>query len=280
MQTLVYSNGKWAKNVFWENDLGLHRADGVVEVLIAKIGVPFHWPDHYERLIAGCDGYIPLEKLPPESEILEKVKLLMSKEGGDCSIIHVLITSGDSDDLKLPLNIPKLALNIWTFKQPPHKPPSLKTIKEKRRVPQYKLTCDYGTVRRNTKIVQKAGFDSFLYWDPEKGILEGPYENIFFVKNDGSLITPGNGMLPGVTRKVALELARASGIFKKVEERRVDLKDLEDSAEAFLTSTTKGVAPVRRVDDFNFKINKESLTTRLRSNFLQYSENYFNEHAV
>lgn len=65
------------------------------------------------------------------------------------------------------------------------------------------------------------------------------------VRNDtASLITAQRGILLGVTRHVALRLARGEGLEIEYRPPRLD----EDFDEAFLTSSSRGVAPIVMID--------------------------------
>ncbi len=78
-------------------------------------------------------------------------------------------------------------------------------------------------------------------------VTEGSASNIFLVRG-GVLITPEleGGILSGVTRDLILELARAGN--RPVECRRVDAEELTGADEIWLTSSTKEVIPVTRLD--------------------------------
>jgi D-alanine transaminase len=76
---------------------------------------------------------------------------------------------------------------------------------------------------------------------------EGAASNIFVVK-DGILLAPPKNhlMLPGITYDVVLELAQADGI--KLEVRPVAESELRGADEAWLTSSTKEVLAIVRLD--------------------------------
>ena len=76
---------------------------------------------------------------------------------------------------------------------------------------------------------------------------EGSASNIFVV-NDGVLLAPpkNNLMLPGITYDVVLELAQANGIKHQV--RPVTESELRGADEAWLTSSTKEVLAIVRLD--------------------------------
>jgi branched-chain amino acid aminotransferase len=78
--------------------------------------------------------------------------------------------------------------------------------------------------------------------DESGNLTEGRGSNIFLVK-DGRVATPkGQNVLEGITRGVAMNLAR--GLDMPVEERDLDLYDAYVADEAFLTSTSLCILPV------------------------------------
>ncbi|HKQ96642.1 MAG TPA: aminotransferase class IV, partial [Candidatus Polarisedimenticolia bacterium] len=92
-------------------------------------------------------------------------------------------------------------------------------------------------------------------------IAEGASSNLFVVK-EGRLATPGPeaGLLSGITRAAVLETARAA----RLDVRETDLlpADLTGADEAFLTSTLKGVLPIRRVDGWPIRDGRPGPVTR------------------
>ena len=76
-------------------------------------------------------------------------------------------------------------------------------------------------------------------------LLEGLSSNAFFVK-DGKVFTAGAGVLEGVTRKTVLEIC--THLVVPVEYSAVRLDEIPDCDEAFITSTSRGVLPVIKID--------------------------------
>ena len=60
------------------------------------------------------------------------------------------------------------------------------------------------------------------------------------------MITPTGDVLPGITRSAVLELAAD---LLEVVERPVSCSELAQADELFITSTTKEILPIVRVDD-------------------------------
>lgn len=78
-------------------------------------------------------------------------------------------------------------------------------------------------------------------------VTEGAASNVLVVR-DGEVITPplAPTLLPGITRSVVLELARSEGY--PVAERAVAEAELRAATEIWLTSSTREVLPVTRLD--------------------------------
>ena len=78
-------------------------------------------------------------------------------------------------------------------------------------------------------------------------VTEGAASNIFVVKN-GRLVTPPKGpfILPGITRDLVVEIARAKGI--PCDELPVKIETLTSADEVWLTSSTKEILPITRID--------------------------------
>ena len=91
-----------------------------------------------------------------------------------------------------------------------------------------------------------AGCDEAILLNEQGYLAEGSATNIFLVKKSLSLegrgqvrvlVTPSleSGVLPGITREAVLEIAQASNI--KTMERQVELKELIEAEEAFVTNS-------------------------------------------
>ncbi|MFN6991619.1 MAG: aminotransferase class IV [Fervidobacterium sp.] len=84
-------------------------------------------------------------------------------------------------------------------------------------------------------------------------VCEGTFSNLFLIK-DRKIVTPSieSGILDGITRMYAIKFFKEIGW--QVEERFVELKELYESDEAFLTHTSRGIVPVNSIG----KIEKKS----------------------
>jgi branched-chain amino acid aminotransferase len=90
--------------------------------------------------------------------------------------------------------------------------------------------------------------------------------NLFFVRG-GTVYTPSLecGILSGITRSIVLDVARRHGI--KLEQGQFPAEQLRTADEAFITSTTKDLVPVKTVDGVALKSAPGSVTRRLAQHF-------------
>lgn len=91
-----------------------------------------------------------------------------------------------------------------------------------------------------------AGVDDALMLDLDGFVAETNATNVFIVQ-DGVLITPlPDACLPGITRKIVMELSGELGI--KLEERRVSTSECHSADEMFTTGTMGELSPVLELD--------------------------------
>ena len=89
------------------------------------------------------------------------------------------------------------------------------------------------------------GADNVVLVDAQGNLVEGPGFNIFVLR-EGTISTPARGMLEGITRRTAIELAEQ--LRYVVVERDLPLEQARDADEVFITSTAGGIVPVTRID--------------------------------
>jgi para-aminobenzoate synthetase/4-amino-4-deoxychorismate lyase len=79
-------------------------------------------------------------------------------------------------------------------------------------------------------------------------VLEAGRANLFIVTEGGIATPPADGrILPGTARAATLDLAAELGV--SAAERPLHLDDLREADDLFLTSSLRGIRPVRGVDD-------------------------------
>jgi branched-chain amino acid aminotransferase len=98
-------------------------------------------------------------------------------------------------------------------------------------------------------------------------VAEGTFSNVFFVKNQ-VVLTPSihSGILSGITREIVIDFARELGV--PVEERFIELIELFDADELFLTHTSAEIVPISAIQGIPKSIGP--ITQELMRGFRAY----------
>jgi branched-chain amino acid aminotransferase len=120
-----------------------------------------------------------------------------------------------------------------------------------------KLNCVLASIQAT-----QAGADEALMLDPH-GFVATCNSTHFFIVRKGELWTSsGKYCLGGITRGLALEIAREAGI--PAIEKDFSLTDVYGADEAFVTGTFAGVVPVREVDGRHLTDGRGPMVERLQ----------------
>ena len=103
----------------------------------------------------------------------------------------------------------------------------------------------WGDFTQGLITAKDSGYDNTVLLDAQGYVTEGPGFNVFMVKN-GTVYTPQQGVLEGITRKVAMELCKDQHIF--VEETNISLEQFLSADELFATTTGGGIVPITRAN--------------------------------
>jgi len=254
------------------DDLVVTRGYGVFDFFRIRKGQPVFIEDHLNRFEYSAEK-LGLELPYSREEITQKVlELAAANEVSDCGI-KVILTGGYSNTGFSPgkPNVLMMASMIPTY--PEHyytKGIKLMAYQYTRETP-YTKTTNYLVPIQLRKEIEEAEAMDVLYHDGQY-ISESARSNFFIFNHDDVLITPDTNALRGITRKQVLEVAKQHF---KVEIRPLSLKETMNAKEAFMTSTTKEILPVRQVDFW--RINKSIIgnnTRKLMQLFREHIENY------
>ncbi|MGD8937388.1 MAG: D-amino acid aminotransferase [Thiogranum sp.] len=239
-------------------DRGFLFGDGVYEVIPAYGGRLFRLPQHLQRLQNSLDG-IRLDNPMSTDQWETMLKALLERNRGEAGpdndqAVYLQVTRGSA--LKRDHVFPaRVQATVYATSNPvPGMDPSvmrdgiaavtLDDIRWQR--------CDIKaiTLLANVLLRQQAtdrgAAESILIRD---GLaVEGSSSNIFVVSN-GTVQTPPKSerLLPGITRDLVLELAAQHRI--PYLESDIDENTLRSADEIWITSSTREIVPVTRLDD-------------------------------
>jgi len=113
---------------------------------------------------------------------------------------------------------------------------------------------------------RRRGFEEVILLNECGELAECTSANLFCVRGDVVLTPPlSSGCLSGVTREVLLEIGGQINL--PIREQALSLKELYGSEEVFITSTSRELLPVGRVEDHQIPRAPGPVTTRLSKAF-------------
>lgn len=261
-------------------DNGFAFGDSVYEVLRTYDRRPFLPGRHFRRLRASA-ARLGFEIQDSDVELLARVDELLARAGGGESYIRIIVSRGEGD-CSYDFDRVKGPTVVMIQKPLPPYPPShyesgirVAAVGVRRNHP---LALDPAIKSSNllnnilaVREAQARGAEEPVLLNQEGFLAEGASTNVFLARG-GTLFTPplATGILAGITREVVLELLPGLGIPGREEPLHLD--DLLSADEAFLTSTTREVVPVRQVDGTPIgKAGPGPLTRRVMEAFRAYA---------
>lgn len=245
-----YVNGQWVHPQDARipvNDVAVLRGYSAFESLRTYDRRSFHMDEHLTRLYHSAD-LLSLEIPFTREFIAGIVRDIIERNSYKHASVRLLVTGGVSDDGIYPSGQATLAVLITELGERDiqlfERGINLITTRLQRNIPEAK-TSSYATAIHALKEAARRGATDALYVNAQEQVLEGTRSNFFIFLGD-TLVTPGTGVLKGVTRNLVLALAKSHF---KIEERPIFLSELALADEAFVTSSSKEITPVIQVDD-------------------------------
>lgn len=237
-------------------DPAFTRSDAVYDTTSVWHGYFFRLDDHLDRFGRSCES---MRLVPPyeRDEIKRILAECVTRLALDDAYIQMVCTRGpfqdmlnrDPRDCKNGLIAYALPY-IWIV--PPKKQETgiNLVIASNRRIPDEAVrqtVKNYNWMDLNRGLIEAydRGGENTVLCTSSGNLAEGPGFNVWLIK-DGTLRTPRDNVLHGITRQTVFDLATALGL--KAEAGDLSAEALRDADEAFLSSTAGGIMPVTQVD--------------------------------
>jgi branched-chain amino acid aminotransferase len=227
------------------NDHGLLVGDAVFETAKVVDGVPFALRRHLARLRLSAAG-LGLEVPHDDARLRAAVAALIEANGPGVGRLRITVTSGPG-----PLGSgrgPGPPSVIMVTGPTGHWGPTTTVVtvawpRNERSAVAGLKTTSYAENVLAVRAARQAGATEALVPNLRGDLCEGTGSNVF-VGLDGRLLTPplSSGCLAGITRELVLEVSDA------VEED-LPMTVLDEADEVFITSSTRDVHPVTRIDE-------------------------------
>ena len=255
MSRIVYVNGAFepeedAKiSIF---DRGFLFGDAVYEVTAVLDGRLVDFDEHLARLDRSL-GEIEIPRPMPDEGLRELHETLIAENRVDEGIVYLEISRGpaERDFAYPPTSFPTVV--AFTQSRPIVDHPqaelgvsviTIPDIRWKRR--DIKSTSMLAQVMGKQEAKRQGAYEAWMVEDG--AVTEGTSSSAFIVDEDGVLRTQplGPHILPGVTRRAILRLAREDGV--SMAERPFSVEEAYSAREALMTAASAFVLPIVTID--------------------------------
>jgi branched-chain amino acid aminotransferase len=253
-------------------DTGLLHAAGVFTTMRAAGGRVFRLPQHLARVRESCEAlFVPLQYR--DAALGEAIGELLTRNNLTDARLRLTVTRGMSRDD--PVHGMILTPSAFITAAPMEPYPAeyyqrgmTAILLDEQKLNPYDIQAGHKTLNYFSRLsglraanTRRAG--EALWFNVHNYLQSGSISNVFIVKNR-ALITPptrsemldktardatpypASNVLPGVTRGAILDYARAAQI--EVRFAAIDVNQLLDADEVFLTNSIMGVMPICRLE--------------------------------
>lgn len=238
-------------------DRGFLYGDGIFETVRSYGGVVFRLADHLKRLYSSIKSLKIRQRLSNKEMEKAVYELLRINALKDASV-RITVSRGISKHKGFNISQNEVANVVIVANEFIPRPDKFyeKGIKadisrfrknSQGLLAKFKALNYLESIIARGEAIPKGSFET-IFLNEFGYVCEGTVSNIFMVKAN-RLKTPSLdcGVLPGITRKIVLELSSFAGM--GTEEGKFKEGELKDSDEVFVTNSLIEIIPVVRIDD-------------------------------
>ncbi len=227
-------------------DVGLLRGYAVFDLLRTINGVPFLLKEHLRRLHSSAD-MLGLRVPISDTTVTRVIEELLELNAHTEATVRLLLTGGVSSD---GMHFDPATPTFMIMTAELHSPPAsiytdgakLTLVEHTREIPEAKTTNYLTKLLGDAKTAEEGSLE--LLYHTGGIVTEGASASVFFVR-DGCILAPREHVLHGTMGAFVLDLARRDYEIRATE---VSVSDALNADEVFLTSTTRDIVPIVRID--------------------------------
>jgi len=260
----VWRNGKlipWEEATVQIMSHSVARGSGIFEYLAIystpEGPIAFRLPEHCDRLFRSAE-LLGMELVQSKEEIMagvvEAVRTNQITQG------YVKIVGLYSEEtMAITLTDRRIDLAIFAFAEGDYRKPAPPTISiclsrwrklHPETVPvEAKVAANYLNGMMARQDAQQRGFDLGVMLDTMGFLAESSVESVFMVKDGVVMTSPLGLVLSSISRRSILEAGPFKGV--KVAEKPIRKEEFLEADEIFISSTSRRVWPVHRIEDRN-----------------------------
>ncbi|GAB6158757.1 branched chain amino acid--2-keto-4-methylthiobutyrate aminotransferase [Desulfotomaculum varum] len=222
---------------------------GLFETILIQNNQPLFLKQHLRRMRASAE-FLHLA-MPPDEQLIQWIKYLLEINRLPAGKLKITLLAGEP----VPGEA-KIASRAIITVQPGQPYPTdlyetgvavglLNQVKNERSVLVKHKTLNYLENLLGREQARKNDWFEGLFCNTKGRLCEGTVSNLFIIK-DQNIITPDEreGLLPGVTREIVINLARKNNLTLTVGQ--ITIPEFLAAKEIFLTNSLFGIMPVTR----------------------------------
>ena len=242
-------------------DRGFLYGDSVYEATRTFENKAFRLERHIDRLFMSADKISLIPTYSKEAITAEVQKTIEASPYQNITI-RIVLTRGTNSDLGLDTQLSG-PNNLVIFTKEIKANPSWwitdgvsmifyqKVIEASGSLPK---TGNYQeNIFANRAALKRGAYDAFLI-NTKGHVTEGTTSNAWLIK-DNTLYTPPliDGVLDGLTRKTLIEMSIQAKLPLALVEKSLNKNDFLNADECFITSTTRNIVPVTKIENCSIK---------------------------
>ncbi len=230
------------------DDPGVRFGEGLFETMRGHNGT-IPWLERHLARLQQSIATLGLDGMPPIADVRDAAALVAASFDTATTRIRVTVTPHPTLLVEgAPVEIdPDATLTAATVRGAWH---------PGRRVAEHK-TLSFLAWRDAQRTAQATGADTALLLDIDGRLGEASTANVFCVIGGELVTAPIDGILPGITRAIVMELA-------PVRQAHLDEPTWRAADEMFVTSAVRGIVPITSCDGHDIGHGSRPLTTELR----------------
>ncbi len=254
--SVAWLNGRvvpWNEAVLPIEDRAVQFAESLYEVLPVTAGRVRLLDRHVDRMRKAAELLELAPGVPDAADWRELGARLIEEEGLVEGLLYAQLTGGVGPRAFLPEPRPRpnfcAYVRPWRFprRTEAERGIAAATLPDTRWDSAWLKTTMLLPAVLNKREAARRGADEALLTSPDGMVREGASSNLFLVEA-GRILTPPSTahVLPGITRPLVASLAGQAG--REVVEERLARERLYAADEVFITSTSRLVMPLTRID--------------------------------
>ncbi len=241
------------------SDLAVSRGYAAFDALRTYGGVPLLLDQHLARLERTCE-LLFLKPPLSRAELRDAVRATVAANALPDCLIRIYITGGDATGF-IPENRERLLVLVDPLRAYParhfEQGIALAASRLERTLPIAKSTSYLAGVWETIQ-ARRNGFDEVVFCDASGNLLEGTTFSVVVVVGN-ELVSPRESVLQGITVEHLLGLAPQHGFH--ITRTPISPAMLAKADEVFITSSTRELIPVSRIDDRRIGNGRPGATT-------------------